>query len=839
MSDLQPQVIPLSLGLDLVTPNMLARPGAMLSCLNYEQTDVQGYSRISGFLRYDGNPLLSDAPNKRAFTTPVTTISGTPDLVFSDVFIEDSSGNLVGYIVEGEQDLPGNNAIITYVSFTGTSIAGGTVGTWTFKAPSSLQVEATLTASQLSTLEVSLRGLVSALPAPAVGLHWFRDRLYAVVPMLMIAYRASSANTVVNYQILSTLSTTQSAATATLLDKIIVTPAAPGVQESGYLIVKDLNTGVWSGDGVATLSGAVSVSVGSVVHESGELKDIKSTSASLWVANRAPVFLEDKTARVPGWAELPRTYTVYVTLSGVTTEFNAVVRGKSVAESTYYFESGLDSVAAVVMDYYVVSGSFASGNAVVALQLRQPTVNAGATVLDITTSYDMYLESSTTTKLADVTTRMSFNYLPGFPSLIATNSRYQFHSANFYADPARDAFYGVNGVGRGFTVTNEYMSFIYTQADASLDNPRHIVAHALHLALGFKKGSVQLSVVGQPTNYSGLEGASEIGIGDYVAGLMSLAGTTLGVFCEQSIWGIVGTSVDNFQTQVIAPNTGCIEYTLVDCGQPVYLDNRGVATLTTSDRYGDFTGQRLSAPVSPWLVPRCRRTTPGYNNISGVACAIPVRSKNQYRVFFNDGEVMTMTFLSGAEVDVGFTTQKYHLNQTTNGIVPIAWTSEVDYEGNERIYVSHYNDESPVKSSYVYSLEQGDSFDGNYIPHYFETNWFFGQTPIQYSTLHALRMYGLSRGHAGVAVQVVGAQNDFDFSGASYTTSSSDISLPRTSGAIYEDYRPATNRTDINGRGLAIKLKFSGSNTNLAVVEPSHVCQVLITYATPTGAFDL
>ena len=839
MSDLQPQVIPLSLGLDLVTPNMLARPGAMLSCLNYEQTDIQGYSRISGFLRYDGNALISDMPNRRAFTTGVTTLSGSPGLIFGDVFIEDSDGNIVGYIVTGEQDLPGNNAIITYVSFTGTSIPGGTVATWTFKAPSSSQVEATLTAAQLAAMEVSLRGLVSALPSPALGLHWFRDRLYAVVPLLMIPYRASDFNEVVDYEILGTLTTTQSAATATLLDKVVTTAAAADVQEEGYFVVKDLNTGVWEGDGIATLSGAVSVGVGSIVHEVGELDGVASTSASLWVANRAPIFLEDKTAQVPGWAELPYTYSLRVTLSGVTSGFNAVVRGDSVADSTYYFESGADSLAVVVMDYYIVSGSFADGNAVVALQIRTPVVNSGASVLDITTDYDMYLESSTTTKVADVTTRMSFNYLPGLPDLIDANSRYQFHSANFYADPTRDAFYGVNGVGRAFVVTNDYLSFIYTQADASLDSPRHVVAHALHLALGFKKGSVQMSVVGQPTNYSGLEGASEIGIGDYVVGLMSLAGTTLGVFCEQSIWGVVGTSVDNFQTQVIAPNTGCIEYTLVDCGQPVYLDNRGIATLATSERYGDFTGERLSAPVSPWLVSRCRRTTPGYNNLSGVACAIPVRSKNQYRVFFNDGEILTMTFLSGGEVDVGFTRQKYYLNQTTSGIIPFAWTSEVDYEGTERIYVSHYNAESPVESSYVYALEQGDSFDGNYIPHYFETNWFFGQSPTQYSTLHALRMYGLSRGRASIDVQVVGAQNDFDFSGAEYTTTTAAINLPRTAGAIYEDYKPVTNRTDINGRGLAVKLKFSGSNTDLDVVEPSHVCQVLMTYATPTGAFDL
>jgi hypothetical protein len=832
VSDISTQVIPLSLGLDLVTPNLLARPGAMLSCLNYEMTDIQGYSRISGFLRYDGNITLKDIPNKQAYTTEVTTLAGSPALVISEEFIEDPDGNLVGYIVSGGRILPSNNAQITYVSFTGTTIPEGTVGTWSFKAPAASQVEATITQAQLTALETSLRGLVEPLPAPAVGLHWFRDQLYAVVPMLMIPYTASASNEVVGYEILDTLTTTVSGATATLLDKVVVTPASVGVQESGYFVVKDLDTGSWAGDGVATLGGAVSVGSGNIIHDVDELSDITSTSASFWVAKRPPVLREDKTPQTPGWAELPYTYSLTVTLSGVTTEFNAVVRGDSVSSSTYYFESGANSLSAVVLDYYVIDGSFEDGDAVVALQIRQPVVNAGASILDITTAYDMYLESSTTTKLGDVTTRMSFNRLPGYPELAEVSSRYEMKSINFYADPDRDAIYGVNGVGRSFTLSGGYLSFIYTQADATLDNPRHIEAHALHLALGFKRGSVQISVAGQPTNFSGLEGASELGIGDYITGLLALSGTTLGVFCEQSIWGILGTTVDNFQTQVIAPNTGCIEYTLADCGQPVYLDNRGVATLATSERYGDFVGQRLSSPVSPWLVPRCRRGLTGYNNTAGIACAIPVRSKNQYRVFFNDGEILTMTFLSGGEVDVGFTQQNY-------GLVPLAWTSEVDFEGTERIFVSHYNPESTFTSSYVYGLEQGDSFDGAYIPHSFETNWFFGDSPFQYSTLHAIRMYGLSRGKAGINVQVVGAQNDFDFSGAEYSTTATAINLPRTAGNIYENYKPVTNRTDISGRGLAVKLKFSGSNTDLAVAEPSHVCQVLLTYATPTGAFDL
>src|SRR5690606_22620935 len=92
----------------------------------------------------------------------------------------------------------------------------------------------------------------------------------------------------------------------------------------------------------------------------------------------------------------------------------------------------------------------------------------------------------------------------------------------------------------------------------------------------------------------------------------------------------------------------------------------------------------------------------------------------------------TMT-LNGPEAQPNFTFQKYFMDQSTLGddskfIVPIAWSSQVDDKGRERIHVAHYSPLSALTSNYVYELDKGWSFDGDYIPHRLETNWYFGQS---------------------------------------------------------------------------------------------------------------
>lgn len=858
MSDLQLSVVPLNAGLDLTNAKLLTEPGSMLDCLNYELVDQVGYRRIDGFMPYDGNISIKDVPDVRIYSATATTTALAHPITMTNFLIREPA-TLYPYAWGVEYvSTSATTGTLTYIPLTGNPILDSNIimpGPISISTSGTL-TEGALTQQELIDFETFFRELVTPLPGTPVGLHWHRDFLYAVVPLVAVNYRASDDNQVVSFTPYATI-TAGGTVDGVLLDKIITQAAGASDEEQGILIIRPAdatNVAEWealNSGGAAALTGAVTVGAGTILLSAlnGDYVNTNTNSdyASLWVARRPGNFAEGEHAGTPGWFELADSFTVTVTLSGVTTAFNSLAQGDTEAESTYYFESTSgNSVRAVVMDYFVADGAFDTGDAVVRLQIKTPVLDVGTHSLLITTADDMYLETGTTTKLGDVTVQSSYNYLPGLPSLKDNSSRYEFISANFYATEGMDAVYGVNGAGRAFTFgrTGNYFAYIYTQDDADLDKPRHIENHALHLALGFKQGSVQLSVVGSPTSFSGDLGASEIGVGDRVTGLMALPGSTLGVFCEQSIWSIVGSTVDAFDTQVILPKTGCIEYSLVNCGEPIFCNNHGIVTLSTSANYGDFLGSTLSEKISSWIIPRLRRGVVNTINTGGIACAVPIREKNQYRLFFNNGLILTMTLRK--EGGPGFTFQRYYIEVDGDEydesalLVPLASTSQIDWQGNERIFVSHYNETSPVILEDVFALESGNSFNGYYIPHYFVINWYFGQQLGTYTTLQGVRAFGLSRGLANLNVQATGPQTDFYFKGNVFSTTDVPLNLPRSNPiGIVSDLQPVTNRADIAARGLALQVRISGSNEDLDFFEPTHALQVLNLYVTPTGAFDL
>lgn len=261
-------------------------------------------------------------------------------------------------------------------------------------------------------------------------------------------------------------------------------------------------------------------------------------------------------------------------------------------------------------------------------------------------------------KIADVNATMTYNGLPIYADLYFARTKSKFITANFYGDERMNSMFGVNGVGRAYSYTGEYFYKIYTQPEADLDRPRHVAYHHGHLALGYKEGRVDISVAGEPWNFSGVDGASSWGIGDSVTGMIPLSGTILGIFCDNSITGLSGTTVDNFATQVISPRMGALEYTVVDMGFPVYANSYGIYTLSQTQEYGDYLGTPLSQDISPWLRPRL---TIDDNKPASVNLAYPVRSKNQYRLSFTDGYILTMTMNFGQQGAPTFSKHKYTL----------------------------------------------------------------------------------------------------------------------------------------------------------------------------------
>lgn len=139
-----------------------------------------------------------------------------------------------------------------------------------------------------------------------------------------------------------------------------------------------------------------------------------------------------------------------------------------------------------------------------------------------------------------------------------------------------------------------------------------------------------------------------------------------------------------------------------------------------------------------------------------------------------------------------------------------------------------------TRPEYVHELEKGWSFDGNYIPHYVELNWWFGDDPVSMTGLQKLRIHGLAKGWTKLTLAVNSMETDMlDYK--QWFTEPQWIDLPRNVEPITEDYVPVTNYTDTASRGISTQMKFEGRNTDLTLPEPSHVIQVLVLQSSPDG----
>ena len=536
----------------------------------------------------------------------------------------------------------------------------------------------------------------------------------------------------------------------------------------------------------------------------------------------------------------------------------------------YYFEDGAGDICSADLVYYtVVEGDLRSGSAEGKMQLVNITpVSGGKRCILKGDTIHVANPPSAGNQVAKVDDNagadtgdvgMTINGLPSLSALTTNDSRYQFITANFFARDDWDGFYGVSGAGQAFSFSEfdadedgteeQYVIKITTNSnEPTEDKPRHVAFHHYHLALGFNAGIVRFSVPGEPENFDGVAGASELGVGDKVTGLLQMRGATLGVFCENSIWAVQGVDASSFSTQVLAPSTGAIEYTVVDVGVPVFCDSRGISTLDQSEKYGDFLGQRMSYAISPWIIPRTQKSASLFSvaNASGVVCAIPARSKNQYRVFFKDGYVLCMSL--NPDLSPEFTFSRYFIGQTavseTNKyMVPLAWSSQVDNNGEERIHVSHYSTESEVSATdgqYVYELDDGWSFDGKFIPRWVVTNWHYQGSPFTHATVRKARLEGQTKGYANLVISTASDYEDV------YSTQTVDISLSidknRTPLSDFSsDFRSCTNIANLaeTGRNISFKIENTiPTGDTISDPQPPYVLQALLIQFAP-GKPDL
>lgn len=224
----------------------------------------------------------------------------------------------------------------------------------------------------------------------------------------------------------------------------------------------------------------------------------------------------------------------------------------------------------------------------------------------------------------------------GLPSL-SPGGAYKFINTNFGGSASTVMMYGCDGKNKAFQFDGSTFTQITTgMAD---DAPIDIYEHKKHLFLAFPNGSLQHSPPTDPTGtWSVVVDAGELGMGEEITNILGLPGGALGIWCKDSIHILYGStantsSEDIWQLEPYSKESGAIAGTVQAAGKTLFLNNTGIANLEATSAYGGFKSGTISSIIQPLLDMR-------KGNAVG---SVVIASKNQYRIFFEDGYWITVS----------------------------------------------------------------------------------------------------------------------------------------------------------------------------------------------------
>jgi hypothetical protein len=283
---------------------------------------------------------------------------------------------------------------------------------------------------------------------------------------------------------------------------------------------------------------------------------------------------------------------------------------------------------------------------------------------------------------------------------------------NFFGASNLRRAYCANGTGRAFEWDGSVMAPINTGLSAALDKPQFVSVHSNHLLLGYAGGAVLGSGTGLPLSFLAADGAFEIGLGEDITGIQRASRTATVITGRNILSYLVGTDSTNIELRDIADDSGAIADTLQAVGKPYFLDDIGVRDLATAQTFGDWQIGTVTTLIEPYITGR--RT--GGKAVTG---ALRVRSRSQYRLFYEDGE----------GVSIYFGRKNPECMLFTLGFTPKCLHSGDDADGYEILLAG--DDEG-----WVFQLDAGTSADGEVITAYLRTTFLHQSAPNRDKRYH-------------------------------------------------------------------------------------------------------
>jgi len=278
------------------------------------------------------------------------------------------------------------------------------------------------------------------------------------------------------------------------------------------------------------------------------------------------------------------------------------------------------------------------------------------------------------------------------------------YEVDYYNFGTAKRAYGCDGVNRGFEFDGTVFAPIAT--GMTTDTPTHVKAHVNQLLFSFGN-NFQNSGIGTPFNWTLRLGAAAIGTQDTITGFKTEAAAdgsgTIAIYNRNALYILYGTSSANWNLVKYSDEAGAYAYTIQKVHSTIFLDDRGVTTLSAAQTYGNFADATISALIQPFLNEKRFTATD--------SCI--VRDKNQYRLFFSSGYGIYFTFLGPKLI----------------GAMPVLFPAEVrcmfsleNSSGVEEIFFGS-------DDGFVYQMEKGTSFDGAAIEAFFTLHYHHSKRP--------------------------------------------------------------------------------------------------------------
>lgn len=376
------------------------------------------------------------------------------------------------------------------------------------------------------------------------------------------------------------------------------------------------------------------------------------------------------------------------------------------------------------------------------------------------------------------------------------NGRYDFKNWNFGGQLGTLRMYGCDGVNKGFEFDGTVYVPIHT--GMNVDAPAYMEIHKNALFFAFAS-SVQFSGPGSPYQFSPIFGAAEIACGDDVTDLQSLPGSaTVGAMTIKTKNGtfvLYGNDDTDFNLVPYNYEVGCEPFTMQVMNSAmsgaISFDTQGLSTLVATQNFGNFVNGIISDKILPFM-----------NGKVGLATAsCIVRKKNQYRLFFSDGDAVFVTY-SGDKIQ-GMTTMTFPHDVT-------CISSQEGSSGREEIYFGS-------SDGYVRQAEIGTSFDGQAINWlaYLTYNHFKG--PRQLKTFRKAAMEVSGSGYAAFNMTSSLGYGSSEFVQASSQSLSASLTSSfwdsfQFDAFVWDGSSLSPAEGDLYGTAENISLLFSGAS---------------------------